>query len=70
MKNTTAVQTRRVSEDVITIEVDVSGVVVAEGFFDHATNLCFGWRVVGNRISRGDMFDIELDIENDRLIVY
>lgn len=70
MKNTTAVQTRRINEDVITIEVDVMGIVIAEGFFNHATNQCYDWNVVGNRISRDEMFDLELDVEYGRLIVY
>tara|TARA_B100000780_G_scaffold278719_1_gene253337 strand:- start:2612 stop:2821 length:210 start_codon:yes stop_codon:yes gene_type:complete len=66
----TAVQTKRVNEDVVYIQVDQFGVLLTEGFYNHATNQCFDFKIIKGRITKNDMYDIETDIERDRLIIF
>ena len=63
-------QTARINEDKIMVEVIMEGQVVATGIYFHAVNQCQEWIHNPKMISKNQRYEIELDIENGRTIIY
>tara|TARA_R110000744_G_scaffold135510_1_gene244933 strand:- start:130 stop:339 length:210 start_codon:yes stop_codon:yes gene_type:complete len=63
-------QTARINEDKIMVEVIVKGQVVATGIYFHAVNQCIDMSHNSKLITLDQRYDIELDIEKGRTIIY
>jgi len=63
-------QTARINEDKIAIEVIVKGQVVATGVYFHAVKQCIEMSHNSKLITLDERYNIELDIEKGRTIIY